>query len=259
MLRAMIFLVAVSSGGLAAFMSFSPSGAPPADAVGALSGSTVQTTEVLVAAVDIERGSLMTPAALQWQPWPSTLINAAFITRSQRPDAITALDGLVVRNGLISGEPIFDAKLAAGDTGALSIILAAGKRAVAVRISAENSAGGFVLPNDRVDVMLTTTQMDKAGNNTVSSRLILKNVKVLAVDQAIDSTSEAVVGKTATLELRPAEVEIVTAGETAGAISLALRPISDNGEDSALPPVPVAQKVVLRIFRGGQLEVVDVN
>jgi pilus assembly protein CpaB len=184
------------------------------------------------------------------------LISAVFITRTQRPDAMTALNGLVVRNGLISGEPIFDAKLTAGDIGALSIILSPGKRAVAVRISAENSAGGFVLPNDRVDVLLTTTELDKAGHNIVSSHLILKNVKVLAVDQAIDSNSEAVVGKTATLELKPAEVEVVTAAETSGAISLALRPISDIGEDSTLP---VTQRTNLRIFRGGKLEVMYLN
>lgn len=256
MLRAIIVLVALSAGGVAALMSLGPSGAMPADAAGNQVGSTVITTDVLVAASDLDRGSLMDAAAMRWQPWPQSLINAAFITRNQRPDAMTALNGLVLQNRLIAGEPIFDAKLAAGDTGALSILLAAGKRAIAVRISAENSAGGFVLPNDRVDVLLTTTEMDKMGHNTVSSQLILKNVKVLAVDQTVDSTSESVVGKTATLELTPAEVEIVTAAETAGAISLALRPISENGEDSALP---VPQKTKLRIFRGGQLEVVDVN
>ena len=256
MLRAIILLAALSSGGAAAWLSLSPSGMRPTDAAGTMSGSPVQTTEVLVAALDLERGSLMGPASTQWQPWPESLINPAFITRSQRPDAMTMMNGLVVRNGFISGEPIFDAKLATGDTGALSIILSPGKRAVAVRISAENSAGGFVLPNDRVDVLLTTTELDKEGNTTVTSQLILKNVKVLAVDQAIDSSSEAVVGKTATLELKPAEVEILTAAETSGAISLALRPISDNGEDSA---IPVSQKMNLRIFRGGKLEVVDVN
>lgn len=256
MLRVIIILVALSAGGMAAWMSLGPSNALPADAAGSQVSGATGTTDVLVAANDLDRGSLMNAAAMRWQPWPQNLINAAFITRNQRPDAMTTLNGLVLRNALLAGEPIFDAKLAAADTGALSILLASGKRAVAVRISAENSAGGFVLPNDRVDVLLTTTEMDKAGHNSVSSHLILKNVKVLAVDQTIDSTSEAVVGKTATLELTPAEVEIVTAAETAGAISLALRPISENGEDSALP---VSQKTQLRIFRGGQLEVVDIN
>jgi pilus assembly protein CpaB len=254
MLRALIVLVALSAGGAAAWMSLGPPSARTADMVaGSVDAST---TDVLVAAVDLDRGAVVDAAAMRWQPWPQNLVNAAFITRNQRPDAITALTGLVLRNGLISGEPILEAKLAEGDAGALSVILAPGKRAVAVRISAENSAGGFMLPNDRVDVLLTTTQLDKAGHNTVSTRLILKNVKVLAVDQAVDTKSEAVVGKTATLELKPEDVETVTTAETAGALSLALRPLSDNGEDSV---VPAPQKTSLRIFRGGQMEVVDVN
>jgi pilus assembly protein CpaB len=76
----------------------------------------------------------------------------------------------------------------------------------------------------------------------------------LAVDQTIDETSDAVVGKTATLELKPADVEIVTAAEVAGAVSLALRAVSDNGEDSA---ILVADKKTFRIFRSGQMEVVE--
>lgn len=255
MLRAFIVLVALSAGGLAAWMSLGPPSTRAADGVSSITGET-GATYVLVAALDLDRGAAVDATGMRWQPWPQDLVNAAFITRTQRPDAIKALTGKVLRAALISGEPIFDAKLGDGEASALSIMLASGKRAIAVRISAENSAGGFVLPNDRVDVILTTTQLDKAGHNLVATRLILKNVKVLAVDQTVDTKDESVVGKTATLELKPTEVEIVTMAETAGAISLALRPMSDNGEDSA---VPVAEKTSLRIFRGGQIEVVDVN
>ena len=256
MLRGLIVLVALSAGGLAAWMSLGQPGLRSADVAEPASASATATTEVLVAAVDLDRGALMDATAMRWQPWPEALVNTAFITRNQRPEAIEALSGLVLRNGLVSGEPILDTRLSEADAGALAVMLAPGKRAVAVRISAENSAGGFVLPNDRVDVLLTTTQLDKAGHNAVSSRLLLKNVKVLAVDQAVDSTGDAVVGKTATLELNPDEVEIVTAAETSGALSLALRPMSDNGEDSLLP---VSGTTSLRIFRGGQMEVVEVN
>lgn len=256
MLRGLIVIVALAAGGLAAWLSL---GTPTADPVGTASQSVSESTDVLVAAVDLDRGSVMDPAALRWQAWPVDMINPVYITRAQRPDAMQTLAGLILRNPLIAGEPIFDAKLAGGDAGALSVILAPGKRAVAVRISAENSAGGFVLPNDRVDVLLTTTRLDTTGQNTVISRLILKNVKVLAVDQTSDSTSEAVVGKTATLELSPGEVEIVTAGETSGALSLALRPMSDNAEDSTIPTLPTSEKTTLRIFRGGQMEVVEIN
>ena len=110
-----------------------------------------------------------------------------------------------------------------------------------------------MLPNDRVDVLLTTSRVDASGNTQVSSRLILKNIKVLAVDQTIDGSNEAVVGKTATLELSPPEVEIVTAAQVSGALSLALRSLSDIAEESM---VMVEEKKTLRIFRGGQIEVV---
>lgn len=255
MLRGLIVLVALSAGGVAAWLSLVPPSALSDQAAG-VAGGVSAATDVLVAADDLDRGSVMEASAMRWQPWPEELVSAAFITRDQRPDAISTLAGLVLRNGLVSGEPILDARLAEGDEGALSVILAPGKRAVAVRISAENSAGGFVLPDDRVDVLLTTSQLDRAGHNTVSSRLILKNVKVLAVDQAVDATSEAVVGKTATLELKPEDVEIVTAAETLGALSLALRPMSDNGDDTAMP---VLARTSLRVFRGGQMEMVDVK
>jgi len=103
---------------------------------------------------------------------------------------------------------------------------------------------------------LTTNRPDAAGLNRYSSKVILKNVKVLAVDQMTDGSSDAVVGKTATLELKSAEVEIVTAAEASGALSLALRAMSDNGEVAALQ---VTEKRTVRIIRGGQLEIVELD
>ncbi len=255
MLRGLIFIVALAAGGGAAWMSVGADTVRTATGRSDVGPATV-TTEVLVAAIDLAPGTLVVPTAMRWQPWPQEALNQAFITRELRPEAVNDLSGLVVQSGLIAGEPIHDAKLAAGDAGALSVILSSGKRAVAVRISAENSAGGFVLPNDRVDVLHTTSRQNAIGQNWASSRVILKNVKVLAVDQTIDGSSEAVVGKTATLELKPAEVEIVAAAEASGALSLALRALADNGEVSTLE---IVENRMFRIFRGGLLEVVELN
>lgn len=256
MLRGLIFLVALAAGGGAAWLSVGASNAVRAATGHPDAGPSPLTAEVLVAAFDLAPGSLVEPTAMRWQPWPQEALNQTFITRQLRPDAIQALGGLVVRSGLIAGEPIHDAKLAAGDAGALSVILSSGMRAVAVRISAESSAGGFVLPNDRVDVLHTTSRQDATGQNWASSRVILKNVQILAVDQAIDGSSDAVVGKTATLELKPADVEIVAAAEASGALSLALRALADNGEVSTLE---IVENRTFRIFRGGQLEVVELK
>lgn len=256
MLRAFIVLIALVSGGGAAWMSVSGSGAAPAATNQSAGMPASLTIDVLVAAQDLPSGSPVNAETMRWQAWPKDALNAAYITRDLRPQAIADFSGLVVRSGLMTGEPISDAKFTAGDSGALSVILASGRRAVAVRISAENSAGGFVLPNDRVDVLLTTSRQTGTGPNIVNASMILKNVKVLAVDQTVDGTSDAVVGKTATLELTPAEVEIVTAAEVTGSLSLALRAMADNGED---PTLTTTEKRTLRIYRGGAVEVVDLD
>lgn len=256
MLRTGIFLLALMSGGGAAWMSVGDFGAAPAATPYNDGGVAVQTVDVLVAANDLPSGSPVDAATLRWQPWPIDGLNAAFITRDQRPDAAADFSGQVARSALLAGEPISESKFTTGDSRALSVMLAPGRRAVAVRINAENSAGGLLLPNDRVDVFLTTSRSNSGGQNIVDSNLILRNVKVLAVDQVVDSSSDAVVGKTATLELTPPEVEIITAAEITGSLSLALRAIVDNGEESV---VIVPEKRVLRIFRGGEMVVMELD
>ncbi|WP_071795162.1 Flp pilus assembly protein CpaB [Natronohydrobacter thiooxidans] len=256
MLRGFILLVALSAGAIAAWMSMGATGALTAATAHEEAEPIPRMTEVLVASTDLATGTLVNPNALRWQAWPEAALNPAFITREHRPDAVQDIDGLVVRSGLLAGEPIHDARLSAADAGALSVMLAPGKRAVAVRVSAENSAGGFVLPNDRVDILLTTAQTNSGGRSNATSTVILKNVKVLAVDQMSDGVNEAVVGKTATLELTPAEVEILTAAEASGALSLALRSLSDSYENAE---VVIAERRTVRIRRGGKMDVVELE
>lgn len=256
MLRGFILLVALSAGAIAAWMSMGASGALTAATAREDIEAMPRMSEILVASGNLSSGSLVGPTALRWQVWPEEALNPAFITRDERPDAVHEMDGLVVRNGFLAGEPIVDAKLSAADAGALSVMLASGKRAVAVRVSAENSAGGFVLPNDRVDILLTTSQVNSNGKNMVSSRVILQNVKVLAVDQMSDGVSEAVVGRTATLELTAAQVEILTAAEATGALSLALRSLADSYETTE---VTTAEKRTVRIRRGSEVDVVELD
>jgi pilus assembly protein CpaB len=129
-------------------------------------------------------------------------------------------------------------------------------RAIAVRISAQNTAGGFILPSDRVDVIQTVAQQtnpDEPAENV--SRTILTNIKVLAIDQTVgEEEGEAnVVGKTATLELDPAQVEMITAAEASGTLSLALRSIADTDE---LVSSREKQSGTVRIFRGGRGQIV---
>ena len=121
--------------------------------------------------------------------------------------------------------------------GFMAAMLSPGMRAISITISTDSGAGGFILPNDRVDLLLTR----KGDGNPprVSANTILTNVRVLAVDQTFKQEKEAktVIGKTATLELTPDQAEQVARAQNQGIISLSLRPLSegDAATGSAAP------------------------
>lgn len=259
MFRVVVFLMALGSAGAAAWIAFAwPAAEAPATTI-VQAAPQAPAQEVLVASADLGQGQTLSDANMHWQPWSEDAVNPAFITRSARANAPETLNGSVVRSQFVSGEPIREEKLAPADSSLLAAILPPGKRAVAVRISAENTAGGFVLPNDRVDVLHTVTRQGQAeGLAEGVSRTILTNIRVLAIDQKADDTNTeaVVVGKTATLELDPRQVETVTAAEASGLLSLALRSTEDNDE----APTSLDQKNsgVVRIVRSGQVELVKV-
>lgn len=269
MLRMAIFTLALMSGGTAAWLS---SSSEPVSAAAA-PDSTAPLEHVLVAAMDIVPGTRIDAAALRWQPWPQDALSESYITRLAKPDAAETLIGMAVRSPVLSGEPIHLGKIAPSDAGLLSVMLPQGRRAVAVRISADTTAGGFILPNDRVDVLHTRMRQGEDGQADATSRAILRKVRVLAIDQAVDADTGSVVGKTATLELAPEEAEAVVAAEAAGTITLALRSANDADEPELVPepelelePAFVGERVsqapttkAIRVFRGVQPELVEVR
>ncbi len=184
--------------------------------------------EVLVASADIPLGTALSEKNLEWESWPESLLRDAYITREAKPDALEEYAKATARSSFYDGEPIRDSKIVHSDSGYLSAILPAGKRAMALLISAEKSAGGFVLPNDHVDVLMSYKVPDQ---NLLSTETILQNIRVLAVDQVIEEQDgeKAIVGRTVTLELTAQQTEILTAAKkTAGnSLALALRSIED--------------------------------
>ena len=175
-------------------------------------------------------GSTLTADLVQWQDWPRTAASANFIVRSDNPQGMTQVVGALARSTFYAGEPISEAKLIRTDRGFMSAILPAGKRAVATKIAADTSAGGFILPNDRVDVIMTRQMRGRriaAGRRTqFPTETILHNVRVLAIDQTIEDKNgqKVVVGQTATLELTPQQAEILTvAQQMSERLTLALR------------------------------------
>jgi pilus assembly protein CpaB len=227
--RIVVLAIAIGAGGIAAFLASGfDSKPPPAAPVVQL-----QTTDVLIAKSEIGLGQALKPEDLQWQTWPSATASSSFIRRTERPDAAKEMTGWIARAPFIAGEPIREQKLVKADgSGFMAAILPTGMRAVSTEITPETGAGGFILPNDRVDVLLTRRQKNpehpEQPEITVSE-IILANIRVLAIDQAPKEKDgqTTVVGKTVTLELRPDQTATLAAARQAGTLSLALRSITD--------------------------------
>lgn len=230
--RVLVLVVALIAGGAAAYLSFNQPPPPPPEPTVAM--PQVDMTEVLVVSGDVGPGATLNAENVRWEEWPTSAINPAFISREAQPDAIEEIDGTIVRSQFYDGEPIRDGKLVRADSGFMSAILPSGKRAVAVRVSAQSTAGGFILPNDRVDLIHTMSQSSD-GQNRFVSKTLLSNIRVMAIDQTIEEQNgeRVVVGKTATLELSPSEVELVASAEKEGSLSLALRSMADINIDDA--------------------------
>lgn len=230
--RIAVLSIALAAGGIAAFLASGSGDAPPPLPVEPV--VKLETTDILVAKTDIGLGTKVQPAAMEWQSWPAATANPAFIRKNDRPDAIEKLSGSIARTPIVAGEPIRETKLIFANNagGYMAAILPSGMRAISTPVSAETGAGGFILPNDHVDVILT--HRDKAaekaqGVEVLSSDTILSNIRVLAIDQTVEEKNgeRVVVGRTATLELAPAQAETLTLSQQLGTLSLALRSIVD--------------------------------
>jgi pilus assembly protein CpaB len=237
-----VLSIALGAGGIAAYLARGADDKPaPAQPVAQL-----PTVEVLVAKNEIGLGQLLRTDDLQWQTWPAAAASATFIKRGDRPEATRQMAGMIARSPFIAGEPIREPKLVRADgSGFMAAILPTGMRAVSTEISAETGAGGFILPNDRVDVILTRRDKnpEKGGPDIVNSEIILPNIRVLAIDQAPKEKEgqNALVGRTVTLELKPEQAETLARARQAGTLSLALRSIADvnmaenSAEEDAAP------------------------
>ena len=228
--RIVVLTIALGAGGVAAYLASGSDSKPPPPTEPV---AQLQTVDVLVAKSDIGLGQTVTPSDMSWQTWPAATASSSFIRRSDRSEAIKEITGSIARSPFIAGEPIREPKLIkANGSGFMAAILPQGMRATSTEISAETGAGGFILPNDRVDVILTRREKNpdpKATGDIVIPKIILSNIRVLAIDQAPKEKDgqNTVVGKTVTLELKPEQVTLMAAARQAGTLSLALRSIAD--------------------------------
>jgi pilus assembly protein CpaB len=239
--RLAVLGIAILAGGAAAFMM--SGGDPPPPPRIAEAAPVMNTVDVLVAAVDIPMGQSLKGADLRWIAWPADSAPSAVIRRSEFPSAVEETAGSIARSNFFGGEPIRREKLIKADgSGFMAAILPAGMRAVAISIDTRgaSSAGGFILPNDRVDVIRTyrDDESSRAGGVDVHmSETILANIRVLAIGQNIQERNgeRVVTGETATLELTPVQAEMIALAQKVGQLSLALRSIADANQPQDAP------------------------
>ena len=254
--RIVVLAIAISAGGVAAYLA---SGADPKP-LAPEPTAQLQTVDVLVAKSDIGLGQSVTGDDVQWQTWPAATASANFIRRNERPDAPKEIVGSIARSPFIAGEPIREPKLVkATGSGFMAAILPTGMRAVSTEVSPETGAGGFILPNDRVDVILSKREKNPDRTNSadiVNSQVILSNIRVLAIDQTIEEKNgqKVVVGKTATLELKPKQSEALARARQSGTLSLALRSITDANESGTAPRQEGSSESFVNVFRGDERE-----
>ena len=198
----------------------------PVRAVVAPQAPAPATEDVLVAATDLPVGRALSDADVSWQKWPQGNVLPGMITRKQGEE----LRGAFVRQAIIAGDPIRREKLLR--TGRLSGYLAAtlqpGLRAVAIPIDPQglSSAGGFVQPNDRVDVVKIMRDEEGRGFDSQSVQTILLNARVLAIGQ--NMVDRAVSATTATLEVTPEQSEMLILAQRTSQLTLVLRPLADE-------------------------------
>lgn len=198
----------------------------------------IETDDVLVSGKEMPMGTVIADGDLTWAVWPKASIGEGAIRKSVDPNIIADLKGAVARSSFLQGEPIRREKVVkAANAGFLSAILASGQRAVAINIDATGatSAGGFILPNDRVDIVRISR--DEQGGEAYASETILKNVRILAIGQNVQEKNgeKVVVGSNATLEVSQTQAEKLILAQRVGQLSLVLRSMFDANkpEDQA--------------------------
>lgn len=247
--RILLLLVALIAGGLAAYLATRGGGQAPSNPV--VQPPTVveeARIKVLAASAPIGMGERLSPTNLVWQDWPENAVRDDYIRQDAMPEALTDMAGTVARFEIFEGDPIRQVKLIRTDQGYLSAVLDKGMRGVSIPVSADAASGGFIVPNDHVDVLLT--------RNGGQTETILTNVRVLAINTRLGETgttgapadpanprAEIFGGSAiATLELDPAQAETVINARSLGGLSIALRSVVDfaqTAEDTTKRNAPI--------------------
>ncbi len=212
------------------------------------SGPAVAQQEMLVAARPVGAGSLLRAEDIAWQSVAPDAVFRGSLLRGEQP--MDRLIGAVVRRDFAAGEPVLESALVRpGDRGFLAAVLAPGDRAVSVSVDAPQSGAGLILPGDHVDVILTQSfaDVDKAAPKRAVGETVLRDLRVIAVDQRISSTEPLLRGtaqdarlpQTVTLELTQHQAEVLIVAMQLGRIELSLRSLARSPNEAVGTDAPV--------------------
>lgn len=226
--RLIVLLLAAGAAGVVALMVRGLVGGGAKEAEAKTQPPAVVMAQVLVAAQRLEPGQPISAGQVRWQQWPQKSVDGSFIVQNGGMSPASVVEGTVARAPIIEGEPVTFAKIVKSQgAGFMAATLAPGMRAVSIAVSVASVAGGFIQPNDRVDLMLTMVTGDTPKRGI--TKTVLSNVRVLAIDQASDSKNKAVSDvKTVTLELSPDQARSTAMAQAMGTLSLALRSLGDT-------------------------------
>jgi pilus assembly protein CpaB len=255
---------------------------PHAAAPAAVAQAVQPSTRVLVASHDLAVGQRLSESDMTWQPWPADSLNPSYITdgsQASRPaetrvgalvkastttakdlatgggPAMQVLKGAVVRDAMVKGEPLVKGKVVvAGDGGYMSVRLGPGMRALAVPVSAETGAGGFIQPGDKIDLIESHPDTGGKGGSGFVTQTVVSNARVLAVDQTTGQAKngQSIIGATITLEVPAIIVPMVAEARARGGLMLALRSYADTGGGPGLGG-DTAGGGGVRLIRGGEV------
>ncbi len=195
------------------------------------------TVAVVVAAQPLDRGVTLQPSALKVVNFPVEAVPTNVFHTVAELTGNKDQQRLLLRN-VVANEPVL-ASYVSGPGGKLNLSgnIAAGMRAVSFRSTDVTGVGGFVLPGDRVDVLLTRTSGSNNSSNDTLTQVVAENIRVLGVDQsANDEADKPVVTKAITLEVTPEQASAISLGQSVGTITLTLRHVADD--------TPLTQKVM---------------
>lgn len=232
---------------------------------------SIETVDIVVATVDMDFGHKLSGKQLKFTPWPTASLPEGAFTDGEK---LMGLDGDIKRTVLQpikAGEPILASKVTKlGATPRLAFNLTEGKRAFSFAINATTAVAGFVQAGDRVDLLLT-----RDIDGQMRTVVFMQNVKIIAIDQDTDASSRgARIGRLATIEVDPIDVQKLTIAQSSGKFSLALRGVNDDVQDPAqLTPMtssdlfgekveevkPVIQKNTVRVRKGGEVQSVEID